>query len=97
MDCSTPGFPVYHQLPELAQTHVHQVGDVIQPSHLLPPSPKCLVNYYFKIPDIGYFVLGLTMWQKLKYIHIFSFKFCKKTKKKTIVPFTEEEKWDSNR
>ena len=29
MDCSTPGFPVYHQLPELAQTHVHQVGDAI--------------------------------------------------------------------
>ena len=27
MQCSTPGFPVYHQLPELAQTHVHRVGD----------------------------------------------------------------------
>ena len=35
MDCSTPGFPVYHQLPELAQTHVHRVGDAIQPSHPL--------------------------------------------------------------
>ena len=32
MDCSTPGFPVHHQLPELAQTHVHQVGDAIQSS-----------------------------------------------------------------
>ena len=31
MDCSTPGFPVLHHLPELAQTHVHQVGDAIQP------------------------------------------------------------------
>ena len=30
MDCSTPGFPVYHQLPELAQTHFHRVGDAIQ-------------------------------------------------------------------
>ena len=29
MDCSTPGFPVHHQLPEFAQTHVHQVGDAI--------------------------------------------------------------------
>ena len=39
MDCSTPGFPVHHQLPELAQTHIHQVGDAIQPSHpLLSPS-----------------------------------------------------------
>ena len=40
MDCSLPGFPVHHQLPELAQTHVHQVSDAILPSHpLLPPSP----------------------------------------------------------
>ena len=30
MDCSTPGFPVHHQLPELAQVHVHCVGDAIQ-------------------------------------------------------------------
>ena len=42
-DCITPGFPVHHQLQELAQTHVHQIGDAIQPSHplcplLLPPS-----------------------------------------------------------
>ena len=39
MNCSTPGLPVHHQLPELAQTHVHLVGDAIQPSHpLLSPS-----------------------------------------------------------
>ena len=43
MDCSTTGFPVHHQLPELAQTHVHQVGDAIQPSHYLSsPSSSCL-------------------------------------------------------
>ena len=35
MDYSTPGFPVCHQHPELAQTHVHRVSDAIQPSHLL--------------------------------------------------------------
>ena len=35
MDCSTPGFPVHHQLPELAQIHVHWVSDAIQPSHPL--------------------------------------------------------------
>ena len=35
MDGSTPGFPVHHQLPDLAQMHVHQVGDAIQPSHPL--------------------------------------------------------------
>ena len=40
MDCSTPGFPVHHQLLEFTQTHVHQVGDAIQPSHpLSSPSP----------------------------------------------------------
>ena len=40
MDCSTPGFPVLHQLPELTQTHVHWVDDAIQPSHpLSSPSP----------------------------------------------------------
>ena len=40
MDCSTPGFSVHHQFPEIAQTYVHQVGDAIQPSHpLLSPSP----------------------------------------------------------
>ena len=40
MDCGTPGFPVYHQLLELIQTHVHWVSDAIQPSHpLLAPSP----------------------------------------------------------
>ena len=44
MNRSTPGLPVHHQLPELAQTHVHLVGDAIQPSHPLsspsPPAPK---------------------------------------------------------
>ena len=40
MDCSTPGFPIHHQLLEVTQTHVHLVGDAIQPSHpLLSPSP----------------------------------------------------------
>ena len=44
MNCSTPGLPVRHQLPEYTQTHVHQVGDAIQPSHPLsspfPPAPN---------------------------------------------------------
>ena len=40
MDCSIPGLPVHHQLPEFTQTHVHWVSDAIQPSHpLLSPSP----------------------------------------------------------
>ena len=43
MNCSTPGLPVHHQLPESTQTHVHQVGDAIPPSHpLSSPSPPAL-------------------------------------------------------
>ena len=46
MNCSTPGLPVRHQLPEFTQTHVHRVSDAIQPSHPLsspsPPAPKSL-------------------------------------------------------
>ena len=41
MNRSTPGLPVHHQLPEFTQTHVHWVGDAIQPSHPLP-SPSLL-------------------------------------------------------
>ena len=44
MNRSTPGLPVHHQLPEFTQTHVHRVGDTIQPSHPLsspsPPAPN---------------------------------------------------------
>ena len=44
MSCSTSGLPVHHQLPEYTQTHVHRVGDAIQPSHpLLSPSPPAPV------------------------------------------------------
>ena len=58
MDCSAPGFPILHQLPKLAQTHVHLVGDAIQPSHplsspsppscnLFPASGSCPVSQFF--------------------------------------------------
>ena len=59
MDCSMPGFPVLHHLLELAQTHLHQVGDVIHPSHplLSPSSPafnlshhQCLHYHFLVIP-----------------------------------------------
>ena len=54
MDCSTPGFPVHHQLSELAQTHVHQVGDAIQPSHSLsspsPPTFSLSKGYLARFP-----------------------------------------------
>ena len=44
MNCSMPGLPVHHQLPEFTQTHAHRVRDAIQPSHPLsspsPPAPN---------------------------------------------------------
>ena len=47
MDCSTPGFPIHHQLLELAQTHVHWAGDAMQPSHpLSSPSPAFSLSRY---------------------------------------------------
>ena len=46
MDCSMPGFPVHHELPELAQTHVHRVSDATQLSRSLsPPSPPVLFSF----------------------------------------------------
>ena len=39
INCSTPGLPVHHQLPEFSQIHAHRFGDAIQPSHLSSPSP----------------------------------------------------------
>ena len=41
MNCSTPGLPVHHQLPEFTQTHVHWVGDAIQLSHPVVPFSSC--------------------------------------------------------
>ena len=45
IDCSTPGLPVYHQLPELAQTHAHRVSEAIQPFHPVVPFSFCLQSF----------------------------------------------------
>ena len=45
MNCSKPGFPVLHYLPEFAQTHVHWVGDTIWPSYPLLPSSPLALNF----------------------------------------------------
>ena len=50
MDCSIPGFPVHHQYLELVQTHVHRVGDTMQPSHpLSSPSPPAFNPPSFRV------------------------------------------------
>ena len=59
MDCSMPGFPVHHHLPEFAQTHVHRVSDAIQPSRpLSSPSPPA--------PSPSWSPLGWTGWTSLQ-------------------------------
>ena len=65
MDCSAPGLPVHHQLPEFIHTHVHWVGDAIQPSHLLPtPSPPA-----FNLSQHQ----GLFKWVSIKWPKYWSF------------------------
>ena len=56
MDCSTPGLPVHHQFPEFTQTHVHGVGDAIQPSHPLsspfPPAFNLSQHQSFQMSQL---------------------------------------------
>ena len=69
MDWSTPGFPVLHQLPEIAQSHVHQVSDAIQPSHsLLSPSLPAS-----NLSSIRVFSKGLVLCIRWPKYWIFSF------------------------
>ena len=68
MNCSMPGLPVHHQLPEFTQTHVHRVSDAIQPSHPLsspsPPAPN---------PSIGVFSNESTLHMRWPKYWSFSF------------------------
>ena len=83
MDCSAPGFPVLHSLPEFTQTHVYWVSDAIQPPHpWLPPSPPALnlsqhQSFFFQ------WVSSLHQRAKVSefsftYIYIFQTVFCYK-------------------
>ena len=69
MNCSMPGFPVLHSLPESAQTHVHWLGDTIQLSHpllspLLLPSvfPECICSIFVKEKSLSHVRLFVTPW-----------------------------------
>ena len=68
IDCSMPGFPVHHQLPELTQTHVHRVSDAIQPSH---PLSALLLSSIF--PSIRVFSNDLVL--RIRWPKYWSFNF----------------------
>ena len=83
MDCSTPGFPVHHQLPELTQTHVHRIGDAIQPSHhlsspLLPPSI---------FPSIRVFSSESVLWIRWPEYWSFSFSISPSNEYSELISF----------
>ena len=63
MDCSTSGFPVHHQLLELAQIHVHRVSDAIQPSYPLS-SPSLLPSIFPSIRVFSNELVLCIMWPK---------------------------------
>ena len=64
MDCSTPDFPVLHHLPEFAQTHVHWVGNAIQPSRPLssPSLPAHSLSRHQDLHHLGRPALPMGMW-----------------------------------
>ena len=82
MDSSTPGFPVHHQLLELAQTHVHQVGDDIQQSHPLSSS-SCLQSF----PAWGSFLMSQLFTSGGQSIREFSFSISPSNEYSGLISF----------
>ena len=72
MDCSTPGFPIHHQLLETAQTYVHQVSDAIQPSNPLSFSSPSAFNL-FQHQGLFWWLSSRIRWPKY---WSFSFSNC---------------------
>ena len=80
-DCSMPGFPVQHQLLELDQTQVHQVGDAIQPSHpLSSPSPPTFNLFHHQA------LLKMNQFLNIRWPEYWSFSF-------SISPSNEIQDW----
>ena len=83
MNHSTPGLPVHHQLPKFTQTHIHRVGDTIQPSHpLSSPSPPALnPSQHQSLSNES--TLGMR-WPKY---WSFSFSICPSNEHQGLIPF----------
>ena len=81
MDCTTPGFPVHHQIPEFTQTHIHHVSDAIQPSHpLMSPSPPIF-------PSIRVFSNESVLHIRLSNYWSFSFSICPSNEYSGLISF----------
>ena len=81
MNCSMPGFPVLHQLLELAQTQVHRVGDDIQPSHpLSSPSPTFNLSHH----------QGLFQWvsSRIRWLKFWGFGISPSNEYSGLISFT---------
>ena len=87
MDCSTPGLPVHHQLPELVQTHVHRVGDAIQPYLLLCLSLLLLRTIF---PSIRVFYNESTLHIKWPKYWSFSFSIIPSNEHPGLISFRME-------
>ena len=86
MDCSAPGFRFHHQLPELAQTRVHQIGDAIPPSHpLSSPSPPA-----FSLPSIRVFSSESALCIRWPKDWSFSFTFSPSNEYSGLISFTTD-------
>ena len=84
MDCSMRGLPVHHQLPELTQTHVHWIGDAIQPSHLqLSPSPPA-----FNLPSIRVFSSESVLRMRWPKYWSFSFSISRSNEYSGLISFS---------
>ena len=83
MDCSTPGFPALHYLLKIAQTHVHQVGDAIQPCHSLSsPSPPAFI-----CPSIRVFSNESALWIRWPKYWSFSFSISPSNEYSGLISF----------
>ena len=83
MNRSTPDLPVHHQLPEFTQTHVHQVGDAIQPSHpLSSPSPPAPIP-----PRIRVFSSESTLCMRWQKYYSFSFSISPSNEHQGLISF----------
>ena len=87
MDCSTPGLPVRHQLPDSTQTHLYQVGDAIQPSHPLSSSVILFSSRPQSFPASGSFPMSQLFASGGQSIGVFSFNISPSNEHSGLISF----------